>query len=111
MHSNTNSIPENSQLEAISYQQKEILKEEAAFPPSVQKGWYRHMSDCIASEMCPCCGDYIFVNEEIATKAFRKNYFFGCSSCDWRSDRDDKQINIPFETARVAADLFHKGKL
>ena len=85
-------MPENSQLEAISYQQKEILIEEAAFPLSVQKGWYRHMADCISLEMCPCCGGDIFVNEEIVTKFLRKNYFFECSSCDWRSDRDDNHI-------------------
>lgn len=77
-------------METMIFQQKEILKEKVAFSPSVQKGWYRHMSDCIASEMCPCCGDHIFVNEEISTKLFRKSYFFGCSSCDWRSDKDEK---------------------
>jgi hypothetical protein len=74
----------------MSYEQKETLKEEAAFFTLVQKGWYRHMSDCIASEMCPCCGDNIIVNEEITTKSFRRNYFFWCSSCDWRSDKDEK---------------------
>lgn len=88
MHSNTNPMLENAKLETINYQQKENLKEKVS--PSVQKGWYRHVSDCIASEMCPCCGELIFINEEISTKRFRKSYFFGCSSCDWRSDKDEK---------------------
>jgi len=101
------SMLENSKMERMSCQQKEILKEKVVFSPSVQKEWYRHMSDCIASEMCPCCGDRIFVNEEISTNLFRKSYFFGCSSCDWRSDKDEKPS---FETAKVAADLFHKDK-
>ena len=80
-------MPENTQLEATSCQHKENLKDEAAFSPSVKKGWYRHLSDSIASEVCPCCGGYIHVNEEIATKPFMRNYFLECSSCDWTSDK------------------------
>jgi len=65
---------------------KEINRKQAGgFYPG-QNGWSQYADNCIAAEICPECGSYIFVNVGAIDKELgRTTTFFVCSTCEWKN--------------------------
>ena len=61
-----------------------LIKQMGSYAPG-KTGWHNHVSNCIAAEMCPCCGSDIFVNEEVMDKELGRITFFECSTCEWKN--------------------------
>jgi hypothetical protein len=74
---------ENYQREKSSM--NEILMKQIGSLSPGQAGWHNHVSNCIAAEMCPDCGNDIFVNEELIDRQLGKITFFECSTCEWKN--------------------------
>jgi hypothetical protein len=61
-----------------------LMKQIGSCSPGIT-GWHKHVSNCITAEMCPSCGNDIFVNEEVMDNELGRTTFFECSTCEWKN--------------------------
>jgi len=63
----------------------EIKKKKSGNFSPREKEWYQYVADCLLLDMCPNCGNDIFITEEIIAKGAGKTIFSECSTCDWKN--------------------------
>jgi hypothetical protein len=59
-------------------------KQSGCFIPG-QNGWSGHVVNCIAANICPKCGNDIFIDEKLIDKVVGRIIFSECSTCDWKN--------------------------
>jgi hypothetical protein len=63
---------------------KNLMQQMNAVSPG-QPGRTAYVGNCIDAEVCPDCGNDIFVNEEVLDRELGRTIFFECSTCEWKN--------------------------
>ena len=63
---------------------KEILNKQITWSHG-NVGTDSHVKKCIEAEICPACGNDIFINQGEIDKSMIRTTFFECSTCEWKN--------------------------
>ena len=66
---------------------KALLRDLTGLFSPGQTGWHNHVKKCLslAAELCPSCGNDIFIDETVIDASREKTTYFKCSACEWNS--------------------------
>jgi len=63
---------------------KEILRKKLGRYTPGREEWHIYVLDCLGAEICPKCGNDLFIFEKPIDKGPGEPTKYGCPNCDWQ---------------------------
>ncbi len=64
---------------------KQLVRSQIGCFTHEQNGWSEYVDTCISAEICPKCGNDLFVDEGFFDHGLREITFSECPACEWKN--------------------------